>query len=218
MRRHSVVLRTDDPNYIRNILTFFDRVGKAGSLVHERTATVYGAGLEIKDGGVLPFMVMEKIDGPTISKYIEPDTSIETSLDLTEQTLDILASVHNQGIIHRDVKPSNLVVDNNGEPKVHLTDFGLAREISDRTYTGTFDVGTPTYAAPEQINEGKASPKADVYSAGLILAELILGKPIERAGTEIIIIKIIASVRGFVETEVTKSMKQEATSSTAVSS
>lgn len=182
LRRHLVGLRVNDPNYMKNILTFFDRVGKAGTLKHDRTATVYGSGLEIRDGAVYPFIVMEKIDGPTVSEHIKPETSIETTLDVTEQTLETLVSVHKQGIVHRDVKPSNLIDNGDGEIEVHLTDFGLAREIPDGTFTGTFDVGTPSYAAPEQINLGKSSPKADVYSTGLITAELILGSVIERVG------------------------------------
>lgn len=176
-RRHHVGLNTRDPHYVQQILTFFDRAGKAGTLEHGRIAKVYGYGLQIIDGLVHPFMVMEKIDGDTVSDYIKEDTDIETALDLTTQTLEVVASVHRQGMVHRDVKPSNLIAKNgDGNPiKVYLTDFGLARNMTDGTATGTH-VGTPKYAAPEQVNDGRVTEEADVYPVGLILAELILGE------------------------------------------
>lgn len=110
----------------------------------------------------------------------------------TRQAAELIAKVartvhyaHEHGILHRDIKPGNILLDQNGEP--HLTDFGLARLVeAESTVTATLDVlGTPSYMAPEQASGGatKVSKATDVYGLGAVLYQLLTGQPPFAGGT-----------------------------------
>ncbi|MEW2511235.1 protein kinase [Streptomyces sp. NPDC046870] len=152
-------------------------------LRHPGLVTVYDAGRH--DGRA--YLVMELIEGPTLKARIAtgPLTPGETAA-LGADLARALAHAHDAGIVHRDVKPSNIILDASGCP--HLTDFGISRllDATTRTTTGTL-VGTAAYLSPEQVLGRPVGPPADVYALGLVLLECVTsrleydGTPLEAA-------------------------------------
>lgn len=152
-------------------------------LRHPGLVTVYDAGRH--DGRA--YLVMELIDGPTLKARIAagPQAPGETAA-LGADLARALAHAHGAGIVHRDVKPSNIILDASDRP--HLTDFGISRllDATTRTTAGTL-VGTAAYLAPEQVLGRSVGPSADVYALGLVLLECVTsrleydGAPLEAA-------------------------------------
>jgi serine/threonine protein kinase len=141
------------------------------SLHHNSVVTVHDAGTVDHNGHSLPYLVMERLDGDTWEKA-QVGSVVETGARLA----DALGHVHQAKVVHRDVKPANIMICTDG--RVVLMDFGIAR--SDRTLTGTANttgmaLGTPGYMAPEQL-EGQAAPASDIYSLGLVLFEKLTGR------------------------------------------
>lgn len=128
--------------------------------------------------GDLVFLTMELVRGHTLRQLIHDRAplSMEKALKLWSPIVEALAHAHEQGIIHRDVKPENVLISDTGEIKV--ADFGLARVISPHTLPTEAGglMGTASYISPEQIEGNKADARSDVYAAGLILFELLTGK------------------------------------------
>ncbi|BAJ26619.1 MULTISPECIES: serine/threonine-protein kinase [Kitasatospora] len=128
-----------------------------------------------------PYLVLELVDGPTLADVLRTSPlSVSATLRLGRELAGTLAFVHEQGVVHRDVKPSNVLIDASGSPR--LTDFGIARHPLDEctqdaeaTRTG-FVVGTPAYLAPEQVRGEGARPPVDVYALGLLLIECLTGQ------------------------------------------
>ncbi|MEV5383096.1 protein kinase [Streptomyces sp. NPDC052721] len=152
-------------------------------LRHPGLVTVYDAGRH--DGRA--YLVMELIEGPTLKARIAagplgPGETAALGADLARA----LAHAHGAGIVHRDVKPSNIILDASGRP--HLTDFGISRllDATTRTTTGTL-IGTAAYLSPEQVLGRSVGPSADVYALGLVLLECVTsrleydGAPLEAA-------------------------------------
>ena len=113
-----------------------------------------------------PYLVMELVDGPTL-------TSDADMRAVGEQVAQALAYVHAQGVIHRDVKPANILLSPTG---AKLTDFGIARIVDGARHTGTgLTIGTAPYLAPEQVSGDALTSAADVYALGLVLLEMLTG-------------------------------------------
>ncbi|GLW71036.1 hypothetical protein Kpho02_33350 [Kitasatospora phosalacinea] len=134
-----------------------------------------------------PYLVLELVDGRTLADALRTaPLSASATLRLGQELARTLAFVHAHGVVHRDVKPSNVLIDASGTPR--LTDFGIARhpwdeyaQDADATRTG-FVVGTPAYLAPEQIRGQGARPPADVYALGLLLIECLTGQRVYPGG------------------------------------
>jgi serine/threonine protein kinase len=148
------------------------------ALVHTGIAQVYDFGQARAGGAYVPFIVMELVPGEPLSEIIERDGALELdrALDLVAQTARALQAAHDGGVIHRDVKPANLLVTPSWAVKV--TDFGIARagDALPLTRSGTV-MGTAHYLAPEMVStRGAASPSSDVYALGVVLYECLAGR------------------------------------------
>lgn len=128
-------------------------------------------------------IVMDLIEGTDLRRYLRAaggPLDPAAALALTDQVLDALATVHAQGVVHRDVKPENILVDatDPARPRAMLTDFGIARLTYGAAMTRrTGLIGTPRYMAPELSGHTRATPAADLYSLGVVLYELLRGRP-----------------------------------------
>lgn len=151
----------------------------AAKLSHPNVVAVYDQGTDHTADGPVVFLAMELVPGHTLRDTItkEAPMSPERALALLDPVLSALASAHRAGLIHRDVKPENVLIADDGRIKV--ADFGLAKAVSaDTQHTATQGVliGTVSYLAPELVTDGIADARADVYAAGVILYELLTGR------------------------------------------
>ncbi|MFD3571924.1 protein kinase [Streptomyces sp. NPDC058667] len=152
---------------------FTDEGRLLAQLQHPGLVTLYDSGQE-EDGR--PFLVMQLIRGTTLSRRIAvaPMTPAEVAR-IGCALASALAHVHAAGVVHRDVKPSNILLDETGAP--HLTDFGISRLLDTTTHTATgVLLGTAAYMAPEQVRGRGVGPAADIYSLGLVLLESLKGE------------------------------------------
>ncbi|WP_330322682.1 serine/threonine-protein kinase [Streptomyces anulatus] len=161
LRERSVLLRLTHPNIVRT-----------RDLVVE---------------GDLLALVMDLIDGPDLHRYLRengPLTPVAASL-LTAQIADALAASHADGVVHRDLKPANVLLDErDGQMHPMLTDFGIARLADSPGLTRTHEfVGTPAYVAPESAEGRPQTSAVDIYGAGILLYELVTGRPPFAGGT-----------------------------------
>ena len=143
------------------------------TLSHENIVRAYGAGTY--DG--LPYLVMEYVEGHTLKDLISSNGAlpVRTAIGITCQILDALSAAHAHGIIHRDVKPQNVIVTEKG--RVKLADFGIAREAkaSTITFSGNKVLGSVHYISPEQAKGTVATEQSDLYSVGVCLYEMLTG-------------------------------------------
>jgi serine/threonine protein kinase len=153
---------------------FYREAKAAGNLTHPNIVTVFEVGQE----GERHYIAMEYLEGPSLRDILRMrnNLSIKESLTVALQLADALGYAHGQGVIHRDVKPDNvhLVLPNDN---VKLTDFGIARILSDPAITSTGQVfGTPSYMSPEQIMSKEVDHRTDIFSLGVVLYEMIVGR------------------------------------------
>jgi serine/threonine protein kinase len=152
----------------------------AASLHHPGVAAVYDFGeAPANDGSAVnrPFLVMELVDGQPLSALLRPGQRLDpdATRDLLAQAADALGAAHAAGIVHRDVKPANLLVT--PDRRVKITDFGIARAAEAVALTETGQVmGTPQYLSPEQAEGKTATPASDVYSLGVVAFECLAGR------------------------------------------
>jgi eukaryotic-like serine/threonine-protein kinase len=150
----------------------------AASLHHPNVAAVYDFGEAQAAGSDVarPYLVMELVDGQPLSALLKPGQALDpdATRDLLAQAADALAAAHAAGIVHRDVKPANLLVT--PDRTVKITDFGIARAAEGMSLTETGQVmGTPQYLSPEQARGEAATPASDVYSLGVVAFECLAG-------------------------------------------
>ena len=148
----------------------------AGSLNHPNIIAVYDVGTH--DG--IPYLVCELVEGQTLRERLDKPLAMSTAIDLALQFAQGLSAAHDRGVVHRDLKPENLFVTNEGRLKI--LDFGLARLVHEDsarkpvTRAGTV-MGTVGYMSPEQVRGLPVDHRSDIFSFGLILHELLTGKP-----------------------------------------
>jgi beta-lactam-binding protein with PASTA domain/tRNA A-37 threonylcarbamoyl transferase component Bud32 len=152
----------------------------AASLNHPSIVAVYDTGEDMVGPIPVPYIVMEYVDGRTLRDLLRDDRRLlpERALEITDGVLRALDYSHRNGIVHRDIKPGNVMLTRSGEVKV--MDFGIARAVSDSqaTMTQTAQViGTAQYLSPEQARGERVDARSDLYSAGCLLYELLTGRP-----------------------------------------
>jgi serine/threonine-protein kinase len=154
----------------------------AAGLNHPTIVAVYDTGEETDPltGTAIPYIVMELVEGPTLRDILRDGRKIlpERALELTQGVLDALSYSHKAGIIHRDIKPANVMLTQSGAVKV--MDFGIARAVADTSATMTQTaavIGTAQYLSPEQARGETVDARSDIYSAGCLLYELLVGRP-----------------------------------------
>ncbi len=136
----------------------------------------------------LPYIVMELVDGPTLQQYYDQGHrfSVSEIVHVGEQIAGALASAHAQSLIHRDIKPGNILIDDIADRPaiaIKVTDFGLARALDDDSLTRTGLIsGTPMYMAPEQTRGEALDGRADLFSFGSVLYMLATGRPPFQSG------------------------------------
>jgi tRNA A-37 threonylcarbamoyl transferase component Bud32/Leucine-rich repeat (LRR) protein len=143
------------------------------------------------DDAPVPYLVMEYIEGCNLDALLRKGGQLEVKevLRIGIQVASALAAAHKHGLIHRDVKPANILLEN-GVQRVKLTDFGLARAADDASLTQSgFIAGTPLYMAPEQAAGEPIDPRTDLFSLGSVLYELCTGRPAFRAETTVAVIR-----------------------------
>ena len=133
----------------------------------------------VEDTGPIPYLVMEYVGGMTLDERLRRSAPLEIAdlLRIGMQSARGLAAAHAQGLIHRDVKPANILLEN-GVQRVKLTDFGLARAADDASITQSGMIaGTPLYMSPEQARGERLSHRSDLFSLGSVLYTLVAGQP-----------------------------------------
>jgi len=177
-------LRTDLASDATFQARFRREAQSSASLNHPAIVAVYDTGEEAKDDGgdivQQPYIVMEFVAGRTLRDILREGRKIlpERALEITSGVLSALDYSHRAGIIHRDIKPGNVMLTPTGDVKV--MDFGIARAISDAASSMTQTaavVGTAQYLSPEQARGESVDSRSDVYSAGCLLYELLTGRP-----------------------------------------
>ncbi len=156
---------------------FLNRLNREASIIaklnHPNIVTVY----DLSDFEGVPFLILRFIDGKTLKAVLqEQRLNTQQILKIVRPIADALAYAHSRGVLHRDVKPSNILIDNEGH--VYLTDFGLARLAHSGESTSSHDmmIGSPHYISPEQAKSEAVDTRTDIYSLGIVLFEMFTGR------------------------------------------
>ena len=161
---------TTDEEFIRRFNT---EAQSAASLTHPNIVSIYDVGNE----GNIYYIVMELIQGKTLKQIIDEDGVLpwKWSIDIASQIASALETAHKNNIVHRDIKPHNIIITEDGVAKV--TDFGIAKAVSNSTITafGT-TIGSVHYFSPEHARGGYTDAKSDLYSLGVVMYEMLTGR------------------------------------------
>ncbi|NLX61059.1 MAG: Stk1 family PASTA domain-containing Ser/Thr kinase [Tissierellia bacterium] len=171
------VLREEYINDEEFIKKFRRESQAAASLSHPNIVNIYDVGVEKRDGQDIHYIVMEYIKGKTLKEVIREKgkLTVNETLDYTIQIAEALDHAHKNHIVHRDIKPHNIMI--NEEGRVKVTDFGIARAASASTISNTTNVvGSVHYFSPEQARGRYTDEKSDIYSLGIVMYEMITGK------------------------------------------
>lgn len=153
---------------------FRHEAASAGALTHPHIVTVYGWGQD----GLRQFIAMEYVSGGTLRERLQRDGRLPEAdaLRIAAEVADALAYAHNRHVVHRDIKPHNILLT--GDGRVKVADFGIARTLDATSLTRTGTVlGSAPYLAPEQVRGEAAGPASDQYALGVVLYEMLAGRP-----------------------------------------
>lgn len=153
---------------------FLREAKSAGKLSHPNIVTIYDVG-ETDD---FAYIAMEYLDGPSLREILREHgpLPLELALDTALQMADALAFAHNHGIVHRDIKPPNVIIDSR-RGTVKLTDFGIAHLMSNTETRAGMLMGSPRYMSPEQVQGQPVDGRSDIFSLGVVLYEMLTGRP-----------------------------------------
>ena len=197
LQRH-VALKVLDPDLADDDLSrqrFCREARSAASITHENVVAVYQVEQSVAEG--LPYLVMQLINGESLEERLarEKKLPLREIVRIAMQTAHGLVAAHAQGLIHRDIKPGNILLEPPND-RVKLTDFGLARVADDVKLTRTgFVTGTPLYMAPEQALGQEADYRSDLFSFGAVLYEMCAGEPPFAGNSALAILRQIAETR-----------------------
>ncbi len=169
-----------DPDIVKR---FIREARLYAKLEHPNLISIFETG--IAEGTA--FIVMRYVKGENLKSYIRKDlkTRLELAPGLIKSLSSALDYIHDKGIIHRDVKPANIILEDGGR-NIYLADFGIARSDASQTMTQTGSImGTPYYISPEQIKGGVVDHRSDIYAFGATLFELVTGKPVFSADSSV---------------------------------
>src|SRR6478672_3202803 len=172
-----VAIKVMSPQYVADstFLSRFEREARlAASLGHPGVVAVYDKGQD----GDLVFLVMELVDGGTLRDLIRErgPLPVPVVFAILDPLLDALGAAHANGLVHRDVKPENVLIS--ARSTVKIADFGLVRAVGSQTVaTGDVILGTVAYLSPEQVATGVSDARSDVYAAGIVAFEMLTGRP-----------------------------------------
>ena len=182
----------DDLRMHENVVARFQREAEAyATLDHPNIIQIYSVG----SIGRIPYIAMEHIDGEALSRTMKRERRIpwRRALEISKHIAKALACAHEAKIIHRDIKPGNILVEKGG--KVYVTDFGIAKVLTAETQL-TIDgsrLGTPHYMSPERCQNKEITPSSDVYSLGVLLFQMISGRLPYEAPTPVSLIRKITA-------------------------
>jgi beta-lactam-binding protein with PASTA domain/serine/threonine protein kinase len=168
------------------VARFITEARSAARLSHPAVVSVFDQG----EDGETVYLAMEYVEGRTLRQVLRDHGRLSPAhaLDVIDPVLAALQAAHAAGIVHRDVKPENVLVGDDGRVKV--ADFGLARALTDAsTVTRGLLLGTVNYISPEQSLGEPATPRSDVYSAGVMLYELLTGRPPHTGPTDFVVVR-----------------------------
>ena len=169
----TIIMSTDAEERAEYEARFYQEAKAAGGLNHPNVITVHDIGRD----GDMTYMAMELLEGTDLRELMRRGPlPLRTALDLAAQVADGLAFAHERGVVHRDIKPGNIMIVRDRHAKI--MDFGIASvRISDvKTQVGAI-LGSPRYMSPEQVRGQRASFRSDIYSLGVVLYELTAGQP-----------------------------------------
>ncbi|MGH3517861.1 MAG: PASTA domain-containing protein [Haloechinothrix sp.] len=180
----------------RSFVDRFEREARAAAkLHHPHVVAVHDQGVDYTGDGTRAFLVMELVNGGTLRDLMDRQGTLDPALALSvaEHVLSALSVAHQAGLVHRDIKPENVLIGQPGGPGadstagvVKVADFGLVRAIASAgTTSSSVILGTVAYLSPEQVTTGAATERSDVYSVGLLLYEMLTGKPAYTGDTAI---------------------------------
>ena len=158
----------EDENFVKK---FRSEAQAAAGLLNPNIVNVYDVG---EDRG-LYYMVMELVEGITLKEYVQKKGKLSSkeAISIAIQMCTGIEAAHNHHIIHRDIKPQNIIISKEG--KVKVTDFGIAKATTSQTVS-TSAMGSVHYVSPEQARGGYCDEKSDIYSAGITMYEMVTGR------------------------------------------
>jgi serine/threonine protein kinase len=196
--QRNVALKVLDPDLSNDDTAkqrFCREARAAASITHENVVAVHQ--VQKAEGGALPFMVMQLISGETLEQRLarEKKLSVREIVRIGMQAARGLAAAHAQGLVHRDIKPGNILLESQYD-RVKLTDFGLARVAEDLKLTRTgFVSGTPLYMAPEQARGEQTDPRSDLFGLGAIMYEMSTGQTPFKGDSALSVLRQITEVK-----------------------